>query len=390
MFCLPSREEFYFMSNSYMSKVLHMGVTYENCECAYQSSKCGRHIDRVALCRRGAATSKREGGAVPSPLGWEHTRVCAMIDAVMSKFIEDAMAHRLKSTMGTRLSEVNPYNCVPWNACGDEESETLGLALEEVRSYLKELESTNMGSQDPFEPRVHDLPYRPRISVAILKHAMEGWDVSLNYESEFRPLVVLGMWRLPDGTTATVSTYSPELVSLGLTFDSWDAQYTAGLVKDMYLNLVEKGVKNVRLPGVIRKVPNGSQAMGKAIQLMYDEMAGGVSLVHHCSISKMFLIFSLFDSEGKMSVYRFTSETNVLLHRYLSGSCVGPSDAISVYTDESPRAFSRITISKAGFVQFTGKEEFSARLFRRLRRALCSMLVGNKLSEVLETLERMH
>jgi hypothetical protein len=140
------------------------------------------------------------------------------------------------------------------------------------------------------------------------------------------------------------------------------------------------GVENISKPRVTGKGLLGSQVMGKAAQFMYDRMSSNSTMIHHCIISKMSIHLVVKKVSEPVSVHSFTSSTTALFESYTLGSKRDQRDTLSLYTDEDAIGFSRVTVSRSGFVQFTGRHEYSKKLFRRLKEGISSVITQRPLS----------
>ena len=144
------------LSNLHQCKVLYNGLYYNSAEAAYQAAKMDHTHSSAAkfrslLTKATPFEAKAVGVLVPLRKDWEHVKVAIMRDILRDKFTQNSDCRRvLLSTDNCNLVEGNIWHDNFWGSCrcprcramGDNQ---LGKLLMEIRSELRELETTKEG-----------------------------------------------------------------------------------------------------------------------------------------------------------------------------------------------------------------------------------------------------
>ncbi|MCR5783252.1 MAG: macro domain-containing protein [Clostridia bacterium] len=133
------REEYFFLSNSYPTKLIFEGITYHNAEAAFQAQKTADPKARAAFADLAPDSAKRMGKSVPLRPDWEEIRLDVMRKIVYAKFTQNPhLAQWLIDTGSKPLIEGNTWGDVYWGVdlrTGEGENH-LGEILSSLREDL--------------------------------------------------------------------------------------------------------------------------------------------------------------------------------------------------------------------------------------------------------------
>jgi len=139
------KDELYFLSNFYPSKILYKGTFWPTVEHAYQGEKCS-DLDMAEVIRNVLTPehAKGIGKRVAIRKDWEEIKIDVMTDLVLAKFTQnEELKKKLLNTGNLKLIEGNYWHDNFWgncycNKCKHIEGQNiLGIILMEIRNILK-------------------------------------------------------------------------------------------------------------------------------------------------------------------------------------------------------------------------------------------------------------
>jgi len=131
------REEYFFLSNFYPSKVKYDGIEYLNSEAAFQAQKCSRKSDRLEFENLNPSEAKRLGRKVKIREDWESVKLDIMKNIIREKFNQNFdITLKLIETGDNYLEEGNTWGDKEWGVCNGKGKNLLGKILMEIRSEL--------------------------------------------------------------------------------------------------------------------------------------------------------------------------------------------------------------------------------------------------------------
>lgn len=138
------RNEFYFLSNFYMTKLCYDGGWYNSSEHAYQAAKTLDKSKRISV-QVGANTNasekpgaaKKWGQEVELRPDWDEVRIPIMREILRIKFQKPELAKLLLETGDRHLSEGNNHGDRFWGQVAGVGENHLGKLLMELREELK-------------------------------------------------------------------------------------------------------------------------------------------------------------------------------------------------------------------------------------------------------------
>ena len=133
------REEYFFLSNFYPSKVKYDGIEYLNSEAAFQAQKCSRRSDRLEFENLNPSEAKRLGRKVKIREDWEIVKLDIMRNIIREKFNQNPdITLKLIETGDNYLEEGNTWGDIIWGVCNGKGKNLLGKILMEIREEIKE------------------------------------------------------------------------------------------------------------------------------------------------------------------------------------------------------------------------------------------------------------
>ena len=131
--------EFRFLSNFYISRVVYDGVVYNSSEHAYMAQKT---FDEELRERIRAAPKpkdvKRIAYGVPLRTDWEEVKIRIMYEVLWAKFTQNPdLTYLLLSTDDRYLEETNTWGDVIWGTCNGVGKNCLGQLLMLIRCQLR-------------------------------------------------------------------------------------------------------------------------------------------------------------------------------------------------------------------------------------------------------------
>ena len=131
------REEYYFLSNFYLSRLCFEGITYGSAEAAFQAQKLADPQARAAFAQLSPDEAKRAGKTADLRPDWEDVKLDVMQKIVSAKFTQNPhLAQQLIETGDLPLIEGNTWHDVFWGVdlrTGEGENH-LGKILMALRS----------------------------------------------------------------------------------------------------------------------------------------------------------------------------------------------------------------------------------------------------------------
>ena len=104
------REEYFFLSNFYPSKVKYDRIEYLNSEAAFQAQKCSRRSDRLEFENLNPSEAKRLGRKVKIREDWEIVKFSIMRNIIREKFNQNPdITLKLIETGDNYLEEGNTW-----------------------------------------------------------------------------------------------------------------------------------------------------------------------------------------------------------------------------------------------------------------------------------------
>lgn len=131
------RNEYYFLSNFYISPVTYKGVTYSNNESAFQSAKTLNKEIRKLFETTTPNEAKKLGRVVSLRPDWDRVKYRIMYEIVLAKFTQNKeLKEKLLSTGSLYLEEGNTWGDTIWGTVKGKGDNYLGKILMRVREEL--------------------------------------------------------------------------------------------------------------------------------------------------------------------------------------------------------------------------------------------------------------
>lgn len=134
------REEYFFLSNFYETKITYNGLTYKNAEAAFQAQKCMTEKEKEAFTELEAVAAKRKGKRVKLRPDWEEVKLFMMEEIVRAKFTQnESLREMLLATGDAILREGNTWRDTFWgvNLKSGRGQNNLGIILMKIRDELR-------------------------------------------------------------------------------------------------------------------------------------------------------------------------------------------------------------------------------------------------------------
>lgn len=140
---LAFRDEYKFLSNFFISKIVYEGITYRSVEHAYQAIKCSTFKDKIKVHNTLSPSDARKyGRRVHLRESWTTERVDVMRKLLKIKFEKPVLKEKLIALEGQELVEGNYHHDTFWGKCfcnthKGEGDNQLGILLSELLIEIK-------------------------------------------------------------------------------------------------------------------------------------------------------------------------------------------------------------------------------------------------------------
>lgn len=139
------RDEYFFLSNFYNSKINVFGLTFENGEAAFQSQKTLDKDIQKKFCSLNPTESKKMGRMVNLRKDWESIKMDVMEEVIRAKFSQnEELKNKLLQTGDRYLEEGNTWGDKIWGTVNGSGANLLGQILMKIREEFKELEKNDL------------------------------------------------------------------------------------------------------------------------------------------------------------------------------------------------------------------------------------------------------
>lgn len=133
------RDQYFFLSNFYLCKIMYNGLDYGSAEAAFQAQKCIDPKDQLPFTTMTPGQAKKYGKKVKLREDWEEVKVDIMKEVVKAKFDQHPeLKQRLIGTGNTQLTECNKWHDYFWGVCNGKGKNMLGRILMDLRKAYKE------------------------------------------------------------------------------------------------------------------------------------------------------------------------------------------------------------------------------------------------------------
>ena len=131
--------EYGFLSNFYPCTVTYNDHEYGSAEVAYQSEKCAKEKDRLAISQMDSKKAKASGKKILRKSNWHEIKLEAMYGIVKAKFTQNEnLKKKLLATGNSELIESNSWRDKFWGTNLKLEGENhLGRILMKVREEIR-------------------------------------------------------------------------------------------------------------------------------------------------------------------------------------------------------------------------------------------------------------
>lgn len=137
------RDENFFLSNFYPAKVKFSGLVFNSAEAAYQAAKSTDRETMLRFVNLTPGKAKIYGRNIDLRPDWDDVKLHVMRKILKSKFSNDELGEKLKSTSGI-LIEGNHWGDTYWGVCKGKGKNLLGIILMEIREDLRREEMSRV------------------------------------------------------------------------------------------------------------------------------------------------------------------------------------------------------------------------------------------------------
>lgn len=131
------RNEYWFLSNMYPTKIEIEGLTFDCAEAAFQSFKTLDMDERKQFEGIDGFTAKKLGRRIKLRKDWNNNRLEIMKRVVKAKFQQHPYLKEKLLALNEYIVEDNTWNDKFWGRCNGKGENNLGKILMEVRQELK-------------------------------------------------------------------------------------------------------------------------------------------------------------------------------------------------------------------------------------------------------------
>lgn len=129
------RDDYWFLSNMFVSPIEYKGIKYLCVEGAFQAQKCPERASEFTHLR--GFEAKKLGKTVKLRKDWGDVRVPIMLELLEIKFSKPELQKKLIATGDLELIEDNEWRDTFWGKCHGKGRNMLGRLLMVVRDELQ-------------------------------------------------------------------------------------------------------------------------------------------------------------------------------------------------------------------------------------------------------------
>lgn len=137
------RNEYRFLSNFWLCRIMLDGLWYPSVENAYQAAKSYDREYRLELMELTPSNARAAGRAVKLRGDWEANKQEVMYFLLVQKFRYPDLRRALLDTGDAYLEETNFHGDQYWGVCNGVGTNHLGIMLMQIRDEIRKQEERN-------------------------------------------------------------------------------------------------------------------------------------------------------------------------------------------------------------------------------------------------------